>query len=460
MQTNDTTTVEQAAALHSSVPALQGLAALLAGAKAEQVEALEKFASDARLQKLAELAESQRSEFDALDFVGRLRLGSGRALWSDEEFHSNLLAWLLDSGESHSVGARFLASFLHETGASSKIQDADWLHASVIREWEHEHDGKWGYLDILILNGHDRTLCAIENKVFSSEHSEQLTRYRKALADRYLDYDRHHVFLTRRGDIPNRKKERERWTSATYATVLNIVQQLVDDNDHPVKEDVRQFLQQYATTLRRNIVPDTNTNISELARQIYLEHRDAIELIYRHKPDFIREAKEEFKKAINRRKDWNIMYDQSDHLDFSHESWDGLAFASPNEPRLLRFHFDWRWDGAGNWSPDKVRNYPRMGLVLPPETDANREARQALHRTCLQHADTFAGAQSWNSSWLYLLFTEPILNESDYVNWQNQDVIRSKIEAWVKNFAEKEFPAMNEVIVNCLREYETEQSGG
>ena len=107
-------------------------------------------------------------------------------------------------------------------------------------------------------------------------------------------------------------------------------------------------------------MPDTNTNISELARQIYLEHRETIELIYRHKPDFIREAKGEFKKAINRRKDWNVMYDQSDHLGFSHERWDGLAFANPNEPRLLRCTFDWRWDGAGNWSPDKVRNYPRM----------------------------------------------------------------------------------------------------
>ena len=98
--------------------------------------------------------------------------------------------------------------------------------------------------------------------------------------------------------------------------------------------------------------------------------------------------------------------------------------------------------------------------MLPPETDVNREARKALHRACLQHADTFAGAQSWNSSWLYLLFTDPILDESDYVNWQNQDVIHSKIEAWVKNFAENEFPAMNEIIVNCLREYEAEQQQG
>ena len=215
MQFNDTTTVEQTASLQSAVPALQGLAALLAGAKAEQVEALEKFASDARLQKLAELAESQRSEFDALDFVGRSRLGSGRALWSDEEFHSNLLAWLLNPGESHGMGARFLTSFLHETGASSEMQSIDWSDATIIREWLNFVDGEWGYLDLLILNESKQSLCAIENKVFSSEHSNQLTRYRKALTDRHPHYAKHHVFLTPRGTLPYCEKEHTYWMPAT-----------------------------------------------------------------------------------------------------------------------------------------------------------------------------------------------------------------------------------------------------
>ena len=36
---------------------------------------------------------------------------------------------------------------------------------------------------------------------------------------------------------------------------------------------------------------------------------------------------------------------------------------------------------------------------------------------------------------------------------------RAKIESWVKNFAENEFPAMNDVIVKCLEKYEAETKG-
>ncbi len=49
-----------------------------------------------------------------------------------------------------------------------------------------------------------------------------------------------------------------------------------------------------------------------------------------------------------------------------------------------------------------------------------------------------------------------ILDDSDYgIGWDD-GATRAKIEAWVKNFAENEFPAMNDVIVNCLEEYEAE----
>ena len=52
-----------------------------------------------------------------------------------------------------------------------------------------------------------------------------------------------------------------------------------------------------------------------------------------------------------------------------------------------------------------------------------------------------------------------ILDVSDYgVDWDN-GATRAKIETWVQNFAENNFPAMNEVIVNCLREYEAETQG-
>ena len=42
------------------------------------------------------------------------------------------------------------------------------------------------------------------------------------------------------------------------------------------------------------------------------------------------------------------------------------------------------------------------------------------------------------------------------VGWDD-GTSHAKMKAWVADFAEREFPAMNEVIVECLREYEAER---
>ena len=68
--------------------------------------------------------------------------------------------------------------------------------------------GQQGYLDILIVNQGQQILCAVENKVFSSEHSNQLTRYRKALEESsYSTFAKYLVFLTPQGTFPHVRKK-------------------------------------------------------------------------------------------------------------------------------------------------------------------------------------------------------------------------------------------------------------
>ena len=447
MQTNDAETAEQIAALESVAPkfGLERLEEMNDVEQMAQVKDLGNFSGDARLKELGWLYEEQRSEFDALDFIGRMRLDCGRDLWGWEEFHSGVLTWLLDPSGSHAMGDRFLTEFLRTVGALPEIQTADWSCAGIIPEWRNQVDGEWGYLDILILNDSEQILCAIENKVFSSEHSEQLTRYRKALADRYPDFTRYHVFLSPKGTSPYREKEREAWTPATYATVLNIIQRIVEDNDNPVKEDVRAFLSQYATTLRRNIVPDTNTNIREMVRAIYSEHKEAIELIIQHKPDYIAEMKERFRAAIKQQLKWIPDWEEPKIVFFRSADWDrfeafktGTGWGNPGS--LVTFGFDLREDR------------PTLIFTLGPGSE--ERAREKIY----QSASRVRG--ELRTSYTRLDVKGPILDDADVANWIDEEATRAKIEAWVKNFAENEFPAMNDVIVNCLREYEAEQNGG
>ena len=446
MQTNDAGAVGQAAALNSVVPELERLEKLLAEENDNQVKTLESFASEAGLQRLEELAEQQRSEFDALDFIGRLRLGSGSNLWSDEEFHSNLLAWILDPRESHGIGRSFLTNFLRETCAQSRVQDADWTHANIIREWPNEVDGVWGYLDILILNESEQILCAIENKVFSSEHSEQLTRYRKALADSYPDFTRHHVFLTPRGTLAYREEERKHWTPASYAVVLDILLQMVSDNGNPVKEDTRSFLRQYATTLRRNIVPETS--IAQLARKIYLEHREAIDLTVQYKPDYRNEMKGILKEAISTYTDWRLYADDASFVYFQPLDFTQYQGMQPSES-----HARYSLVGCEFQCPQQGNAW--FCVEIAPETESNKFVRGTIVEAINQHPGVFNSAGQVATGWMTVHRGDSILDEGDLSKWDDPST-RAKIEAWVKNFAENRFPAMNEVIVNCLREYEAE----
>ena len=451
MQTDDPGTTDHLQWLESVVPDLEELEGSLATDRCGRVLALEQFALSEPLKELEKLVAEQRKEFDALDFVGQLRMGSGKPLWGDEEFQSNLLAWLLDPQSNHGTADYFLRTFLRQTDAPSQMLEADWSAAEVHREWVNLVEGQWGYLDILVLNEAGSALCAIENKVFSSEHSEQLTRYRRAVAERYPDFTRHHVFLTPGGTDAYLEEERRFWVPAAYATVLDIVQQIVDDECNSVDENVRAFLRQYATTLRRNIVPDTS--IPQRARQIYLEHREVMDLIIGNRVDWVAEAKQMLKEAIAGQEVWRLDVEDREFVRFRSADWDqfgsmqtGIGWA-PRSGALLLFQFRF------------YDELPWLDLALSTGNVDNNPVRAKLFDAVRQHPTLFkAKTTSLIDGWV-ILHDEPnyILDEADYgVRWDD-GLVRDKIEAWVSDFANNRFPTMNQVIVDCLREYEAEQ---
>ena len=247
-------------------------------------------------------AGAQAARFNLFELLG---------LASDEERHSRILGWLFDPAQNHAIGEAFLTRFLAATTAEADkcciapdaAPTAGWETTVVQLEWANQVDGELGYLDILVVNRQERFLCAIENKIWSAERSDQLTRYRKALEAAYPDYSRHLVFLSPRGAAPYSAEERKFWTPVSYTAVLSALDRTIESETMP--PDVSAFLRQYATTLRRHIVPDS-TEINQLARKIYLEHREAIELIYQHKPNFVDETKLVLREAIRHQTNWSL----------------------------------------------------------------------------------------------------------------------------------------------------------
>ena len=382
----------------------------------------------------------ESEELDALDLIAP---GQGAA----EELHSRIISWLLNPLAHHRRAGHFIAALLRSTMAPPQLLDADWSAAQVHQEWENVVDGQRGYLDILILDQENQNLIAIENKVFSQEHSNQLTRYRRALADAYPDPDfaRHHIFLSPAGVSPNLERDRKHWQPARYSVIHDAIKEVLDTG--VADPNANALLQIYATTTRRNVMPDTS--IDQQARRIYLEHREAIDRISENKPKWVEETNPMLKEVVAKHSFWELDCEDAQYLGFRAADWD--EFPSTRT-------------GIG-WGPDfnalllleflLEDENPYLVLEVSPADSGNTEVRAALFDAARQNPAVFKQtSNSLTNGWL-ILHMEPdyILEPADYGPSWDDGTARRKIEAWIDKFAAEQFPDMNRIIVDCLRRH-------
>ena len=130
--------------------------------------------------------------------------------------HSNMLGWLLNPNENHGLGDALLKSILPDVvRADSSRYDVfetllmDLYSFSVYREWKN--------IDLLLISSTERCAIAIENKIGSHEHDNQLARYRKTLESDYPQYRKIYLYLTPDGEEPS---DAENWSTLTYESVM------------------------------------------------------------------------------------------------------------------------------------------------------------------------------------------------------------------------------------------------
>lgn len=415
-----------------------------AAASRNAMLALRNFAVDNDdLAQLEELLAEAKPEMPQLDFLDVLGISES------EVAHSNFLGWLLDPGRDHRTGDHFLKDFLRETATHAEnlgiavaspdeIDAIDWSASSVRRE---EY-----YIDILIVNPASQFLCAIENKIWAPEGDRQLSRYRQVLENAYPDYIRHYVFLTPDGRQSQEKTEREFWVPLGYATILKRVERTIADQGDFISEEARAALQFYATALRRHIVPES-TEIQRLARSIYLEHSEAITLIDQYKPNIVEETKRIVRQAIAQQPGWIEELESSWILRFSSENWGkfdsfriGTGWGNPSP--VLLFEIKFREE-----PPYLVLD---LDFTLGPAS--NESIRSKIHTAVSQNGDVFNHAgQPLTRRYRILDRKSSVMEIADF---QDERQLGDKIKAWMADFAQNEFPRMDEIIVQAFREYE------
>ena len=133
---------------------------------------------DARLQKSLEALVLRNPDFDRLEFLlKKFNIFAVLKLEKQEIRHSNFLAWLLAPDQNHGLGDKFLKRFLQAAladSADTRVSQMD-IHlwplndTEVLREWRN--------IDILLKSPRAKLVVLIENKIDSSEHSNQLQRW-------------------------------------------------------------------------------------------------------------------------------------------------------------------------------------------------------------------------------------------------------------------------------------------
>ena len=233
-------------------------------------QALHRLVLDTDLAHLEDLL----AEFNPFEVLGIQRR---------ETLHSAFLAWLLDPRGSHGVGDHFLRRFLLAVVAKGYDDRLTDLTPLAVDNWSldavrtiTESDN----IDILIVSEDDQFACIIENKIGAAEHDDQLTRYYDTTREQLPDFSIVPIFLTPDGRDPVSAEDAEIYIPFDYNEVAELVAHTMEARSTTLNDGVRHFLSQYYRTLRRYVTA-MNDNINELALQIYNNHRDAIDLIFR-----------------------------------------------------------------------------------------------------------------------------------------------------------------------------------
>jgi hypothetical protein len=298
-------------------------------AKQAQRNLLEEFIVDNK--DLKEL-EAKISRFNIFEAVGMVR---------QEIKHSNFLQFLLNPSEKHQLGDLFLKKLLIEVLRDADQAPLDSLDIAVASLTDVDVRREWRHIDLLIYSPSNNFVCVIENKVDSTEGVNQLQTYQDIIGREFLHSKKLLIYLTKTGEPASL----ENWLSLSYATIADIIEQSCEERRASLSLDIEVSMRHYIDLLRRHIVPDPE--LVKLCQKIYRQHRQAIDLIYEHRPDMRSDLEVYLTQIIQKSTEsqnleWDSTYGR--WIRFVPKEWDDLAFQKTcnqwsASKRLLMFEF-------------------------------------------------------------------------------------------------------------------------
>lgn len=385
----------------------------------EAQASLEAFVVD---NKDLEQLEALIAEFNIFEALGAVR---------QELRHSDFLAFLMDPSQNHGLGDAFLKRMLKRLLVSTsdpplsavEVDVADLTEATVQREWRQ--------IDILVSDTSSSMVCAVENKIGSDEHSGQLRRYRETVSNAFPNDRPIFVYLTPDGDSPSD----DAYIPFSYNDIMNLVEDVRKVHESTLGPDVRTLMTHYTAMLRRYIVSDSE--IVQLCRRIYHRHKQALDLIFEHRPDLQWDLSELLKQLVYEAEPRGLIIDHStkSYVRFSVAEWDRFpAYTTGTgwtpSRRILLFEFV--------NSADRLQ----INFTIGPGRD---EVRQLIFQTAREHPHLFQRARKRLFPKWTTIYVKRFLTKRDY---EDADIegLAGKIRHHWDEFISRDLPNIKEVI--------------
>jgi hypothetical protein len=146
--------------------------------------------------------------------------------------HSTFLAYLLDPNQNHGLGSLFLKRFLQATMASIPLVGFTPVDIEVWRAEGVKTLREWQNIDITLRDDANRIAVIIENKIDSTEHSNQLQHYFETSENEFRGWTIARIYLTPEGDLATDP----RYAAMSYAQVCVVLEQITSTKDERYRD--------------------------------------------------------------------------------------------------------------------------------------------------------------------------------------------------------------------------------
>jgi hypothetical protein len=386
----------------------------------ENIRKLEEFLVN---NKDLENLEALISKFNIFEAVGAIRL---------ELRHSDFLSFILSPRENHGLKELFLKKLLQKasmvfSGEIINVIEIDTANYDLV-EVKREVNN----IDILIYIPSIPLVCAIENKIFSGEHSDQLGRYKKYIQKEYPNCKQIFIYLTPDGLDPSD----EDWLPFGYNLLAEILNNILDSAHSTLANDIHTLIKHYIAMLERHII--TDSQIAELCRKIYNSHRKAIDLIIEHRPDTLGEVSDHIIKLIQSVDEPKLQLDEHPkrYIRFAPEEWDKLTFQQE----------------TGNWTSSKrillfvfhnSENSLSLKLIIGPGEEA---IRSKLFYHAEKHGQNLPGCLNKLTHKWTQIYSYDFIKKKDYAELIDAETLFERIDMKWKKFVEDDLKIITSII--------------